>query len=291
MANKYDGTRRGSDTPAKVGAIINTVAGLLIGPVFGIVGGQLSDGLPMYLQVIVSILIVGVLFEAVMGWIIYKRWMKTSATWPYMWLRVMGFIPFGFITYLIAAKEWQIDYRFNYGGGREKLEAENRAFRAKKAAEEEERKRKEAAFRATPEGRKLTEREDQIRYFTYAVKDLCQDGRWDYGKDVSSNPAIFDLRFKDVDFDKKAGKIYIYFESEINLYILIDNSSTKSINESFDYRTRVEFDCKSFCRGRATKFASRVRDEILAKYQKGSAGDYFSQFHQVESVIKFNVKK
>ncbi|MBO4736854.1 MAG: hypothetical protein J5627_00220 [Bacilli bacterium] len=288
MANKYDDTRRGSDTPAKVGAIINTVAGLLIGPVFGIVGGQLSDGLPMYLQVIVSILIVGVLFEAVMGWIIYLRWMKTSATWPYMWLRVMGFIPFGFITYLIAAKEWQISYRFHYQGGREKLDARIKAFKAKQAAEEEERKRKEAAFRATPEGRKLTEREDQIRYFSYAVKDLCENGHWDYGKNVSSNPATFDLTFRDVDLDEKAGTVFIYFESKINLYVTIDPDIVK---ESFDYRTRVELDCKSFCKGRATKFASRVRNEILAKYQKGSAGDYFSRFQKVESIIKFNVKK
>lgn len=288
MANKYDDTARGSDTPAKVGAIINTVAGLLITPVFGIIGGQSSDGFPMYLQVIVSILTVGVLFEAVMGWIIYLRWMKTSATWPYMWLRVMGFIPFGFITYLIAAKEWKIDYRFCYQGGREKLDARFKALKAKQAAEEEERKRKEAAFRATPEGRKLTEREDQIRHFSDAVKYLCENGSWDYGKNVSQNPAIFDLRFRDVDLDEKAGTVFINFDSEINLYVVIDPNAIK---ESYDYRTRVEFDCKSFCEGRATKFASRVHDEILAKYQKGSAGDYFSRFQKVKSIIKFNVKK
>ena len=284
MAREDDITNRGSDTPAKVGAIINTVAAIIITPVYGIVLGQLPLGIvvPKFVDVIVAILDVAVLFEAIMGWIIYKRWMKTSATWPYKWLRVMGFIPFGFITYLIAAKEWLIDYRFCYQGGREELAARNKAFRARQAAEEEERKRKEAAFRATPEGRRLTEKEDQIRYFSDSVKSLCVNGSWNYSKDVATSPAIFDLRFKGVDLDEKSGTIYIYFESEINLYVPIDSAGS---------RVKVEYDCRSFCKGRATKFASRVREEILPEYQRGSVGYYFSRFQKVESLIKFRVKK
>ncbi|MCR5514679.1 MAG: hypothetical protein K6F36_04530 [Bacilli bacterium] len=287
MANNYDRTRRGSDTPAKVGAIINTVAAILFIPVVGIVGGQLPE-FPFFVQVIASIVDIGILFEAVMGWIIYKRWMKTSATWPYKWLLVMGFIPFGFVTYLIAAKEWKIDYRFNYEGGREELDAINRAYRAKRAAEEEEKRRKEAAFRASPEGQRLTERENQIGFFTDAVKYLCEDGTWDYGKGASHTPAIFSLRYKCVDFDQRTGTIYISFKSEINLYVTIDPNLIK---ESHDYRNRVEYDCRSFCKGRATGFARRVSNEILPRYQRGSAGDYFSKFQKVESVVEFSIKK
>ena len=278
---KKDNRFLGSDTPAKVGAIINTVTAIIITPVFGIVSGQIPNGFPMFLQVIVSIINVIVLFEAVMGWIIYLRWMKTPATWPYMWLKVMGFMPFGFITYLIAAKEWKIDYRFCYQGGREELDAMKKAIREKEAAEEEERKRKEAAFRVTPEGKRLTEKEDQIKDFTYDVEHLCEDGSWDYGKEVHSH-ATFNLKFKYVDFDEKAGTIYLHFESDINLFILYESSG---------YKIRVEYDCRSFCKGRATKFASRVYDEILPKYQRGSVGYYFSRFQKVESIIKFHVEK
>jgi len=281
MAKKKDGFVIGTDIPAKIGAIINTVAAIIITPIFSIVAGQSPDGIPTYLGTIVLIINAGILFEAVMGWIIYIRWMKTSATWPYMWLKVMGFIPFGFITYLIAAKEWQKDYSFCYQGGREDLRARQKAVEEKQAAKEEERKRKEAAFRATPEGKKLTEKEDQIKYFTDTVKNFCGNGSWDYGKEVPS-PAHFDLDCKLVDFDEKDGTIYIYFESDIRMYL------------SFMYHespSRVEFDCKSFCEGRATKLASRVREEILPRYQNGSVGYYFSKFQRVESIIKFSVKK
>ena len=281
MASKTGNTRRGSKTPAKVGAIINTVATVLITPLFGIFAGRSPEGIPTYLQVIVTIINIGVLFEAVIGWIIYKRWMKTSATWPRKWLMVMGFIPFGFIAYLIAVKEWNKEYLYYYCGGREEEQAKYKALAAKRAAEEEERKRKEAAFRATPEGWKQKLKEDEIEYFCDRARWFCKDGSWDYNNQVPS-PAHFDLRCRRVELDEKAGTVYIYFESEINLHISDDQR---------EYRTRVEFDCKSFCKGRATKLASRVRDEILPEYQKGSARDYFSKFQKVESIIKFSVKK
>ena len=282
MAKKKDGFVIGSDKPAEIGAIINTVAAIIITPIFGIVAGQSPDGIPTYLGIIVAIINAGILFEAVMGWIIFIRWMKTSATWPYMWLKVMGFIPFGFITYLIAAKEWQKDYSFCYQGGREDLLARQKAFEEKQAAEEEERKRKEAAFRATPEGKKLTEKEDQIKYFTDAAKYFCGDGSWDYGKEVPS-PAFFDLRCRLVDLNEKEGTVYIHFESDICMYAIS--------HESLSYQTRVELDCKNFCKGRATKLASRVREEILPRYQNGSVGYYFSKFQRVKSIIEFHVKK
>ena len=114
------------------------------------------------------------------------------------------------------------------------------------------------------------------------MKTLCVNGSWNYSKDVATSPAIFDLRFKGVDLDEKSGIIYIYFESEINLYVPIDSAVS---------RVKVEYDCRSFCEGRATKFASRVREEILPEYQRGSVGYYFSRFHNVKSIIKFHVKK
>jgi hypothetical protein len=92
----------------------------------------------------------------------------------------------------------------------------------------------------------------------------------------------FDLKCRSVDLNEKDGTIYIYFESDIHIY--------RSYG-SLSYQTRAEFDCKNFCKGRATKLASRVREEILPRYQNGSVGYYFSKFQRVESIIEFNVKK
>jgi hypothetical protein len=197
--------------------------------------------------------------------------METSAVWPYKCLIVMGFIPFGFITYLIAAKEWKKDYRFQYLGGKEQFFAELTARR-------KERERKEAAFRASPEGKRLADKNDKINLFTSDVKNLCQNGHWDYSKDVVNNPATFDLKFDSVEFNESAKTIFVYFKSNIKLYL-------------DEYRNLVLLKCQGFCKGRATKFASRVYNEILPKYKISSAGYYFSRFEMVISKIEFHVEK
>ncbi len=281
MAKKNKGIESGSSTPAKVGAIINTIATIAVVPTVGILSGQVPGDYTLLIQIFGYVLLFILLFEAVLGWIIYKRWMVTSATWPYKCLMVMGFIPFGFITYLIAAKEWKKDYHYNYLGGSEE-------YYAKLEAEHNERKRKEAAFRASPEGKRLADRNEKIDSFISDVKNLCRDGSWDYSKNVVDNPATFNLKFDSVSFNKSAKTIFIYFTSKIRLHVIID---PLLVDSSYSYRTKVELDCRSFCKGRATKFASLVSSEILPKYQKSSAGNYFSQFKLVISKIEFNVDK
>ncbi len=281
MSKKHYSGESGSSKPAKVGAIINTVATIAFIPTFGILMGNLSADYKLLYEILAYVGLFVLLAEAVLGWIIYKRWMVTSAVWPYKCLMVMGFIPFGFITYLIAAKEWKKDYRYNYLGGKEQYFAEL-------TARNRERERKKAAFKASPEGQRLADKNDKINLFTSDVKNLCQNGHWDYSKNVTSNPAIFDLEFDSVGFDERAKTIYIYFNSHINLYV---SGLGLTVDELFKYRTKVEFDCREFCKGRATKFASLVYSEILPKYQKSSAGFYFSRFERVTSQIEFHVKK